>query len=138
MGSLAWYVYIIGAGGVKYKSQILSNIWVMFLVTIGWVIFKIEDIDILIPYLKCMFGIYRADWVKYQIAYYADSRSVCVLMIAILLSYNIKGMLLKILRNHMSDDLMQISQNAVSIVLLLLCLITLTNSTYNPFIYFKF
>lgn len=136
----AWHgmFILLERGGVKYKSQILSNIWVMFLVTIGWVIFKIEDIGILIPYLKCMFGIYRADWVKYQIAYYADSRSVCVLMIAILLSYNIKGMLLKILRNHMSDDLMQISQNAVSIVLLLLCLITLTNSTYNPFIYFKF
>lgn len=144
----AWHgaFILLERGGVKCNVKtadkgmrsFLSHIWVMLLVTIGWVIFKIEHFSILISYLKCMFGFYRADWVKYKIAFYADRRSIVILIIAFLLSFNLKGTVRKKMKERMSDQTIQLFQNIFSIILLLLCVITLTNSTYNPFIYFKF
>lgn len=89
----------------------------MILVTIGWVIFRIEDIHTLIIYLKTMFGLHKAEWIQYEIGYYADRRTLFVLLIAIFLSYNLRDKLKEKRLKYMSDKTIEILQDVFSVML---------------------
>lgn len=41
-------------------------------------------------------------------------------------------------RNGKSASVMEVCSYAVSLILLLICIITLSSASYNPFIYFRF
>lgn len=95
----------------------LKNLYTMILVTIGWVIFRIEDIHTLIIYLKTMFGLHKAEWIQYEIGYYADRRTLFVLLIAIFLSYNLRDKLKEKRLKYMSDKTIEILQDVFSVML---------------------
>ena len=113
--------------------------YVMLVVIVGWVIFRIENFDRLFLYLKVMFGFFKTDWVQFHVGYYADKRSVFILCVAIILSYGVNHMVKKELcAHHITEQIMEIGKNIVTVLLFLICIIAMANGAYNPFIYFKF
>ena len=118
-------------------------IYTMLVVILGWVLFKLEDITLAIPYIGTMFHIKKYEYTAFSPRFYLDNKTIFILIIAILacIPWNElinKNVRLNAVKIAVSEPLQVIIKRVMLIVLLLLCFVFIINSTYNPFIYFRF
>ena len=107
------------------KHKVFSHIYTIFLLLIGWCIFAIDKLDLLILYLKNMFTLSYSSECIYYIRNYFLVIVICVI--------SSTPLILKIYN--------RINKNIKSIILLVLFILSiayLVDSTYNPFLYFRF
>lgn len=115
---------------LKYlnKFKILNHIYSLLLIIIGWVIFRSESLEQIVRYLQAMFsfsgGIHK-DVLFYLTQYKFEF--ICGLIFQI-------PFIIKIKRNKYTEILLI----CVEIILFALVIMSLLQSTYNPFIYFRF
>ena len=113
--------------------QWLRWIYAMFLVMVGWVIFNRTDFAELLLALRMMFTLQPTDWsalVRYntpllQGLLFIPLGLLCMLPCVKKLPQETNGV-------------MTVISCAVHGLLLVLCILVLISSTYNPFIYFRF
>lgn len=117
------------------KSNILSHIYTMFFVIIGWVLFAIEDFSVLGEYIIRMFGIDSVGFVNNQFIYYLQNYGV-LLLISIVVSIGLFKDKYSILQGKYI--FLSIFENIVILILFVISLAMLVNSSYNPFLYFRF
>lgn len=114
--------------------NIISHIYTLFMVLIGWCIFALEDINVLINYFKNLFininGIANIDTL-YYLQNYGLLMIICTLSsINLLQIFN---------KEDLQNKTWFITIKNISIIILfVLSLAMLVNSTYNPFLYFRF
>ena len=118
--------------------NILEHVYTLFIVLIGWVLFRSETIQQAIGYIKAMFGI-RSGIIAFDISYYLDYYTIFILILGIILSTNIFHTLISRIKlqigNLMTWDILK----CIGIIILFfLCAMEVMSSTYNPFIYFRF
>ncbi|MGG7143245.1 MBOAT family O-acyltransferase [Clostridium nigeriense] len=107
------------------RHKIFSRIYTIFFLLIGWCIFAIDNIKLLCLYLKKMFTFnYSIEWIYYIKNYFI------ILLICILCS---TPLILKIY-NKLNDSIKII----IMFALFILSIAYLVDSTYNPFLYFRF
>ncbi len=114
------------------KHKILSRIYTIFFILIGWTIFRSPNISFAAEYIKKLFFISDTHFSEmfyvylkeYYIFYFA----------AILLSTPI----FRFINNKYTNILLGASQNILISLLFLVSIIYLVNNSYNPFIYFNF
>ena len=124
----------------------ISHVYALFVVGIGWVIFRIEDIAQLKVYLSKMFD-FRGILDSFEITTIVNlSESILAIILGIVLSMPI----LKILRTDKNllffkpirilyRESAQSFMTGISVsMLLVFCLAKISADTYNPFIYFRF
>lgn len=122
---------------VLEKHKFFSHLYTMFVVTVGFVIFRIDNTRYLIDFTKKMF----LPWISYSGLYsffeIGNHQTVVVLIIAIILS----GPILLLDR----INIIKKSKNNYGYLnlflcscLLIICIMQLVGGTYNPFIYFRF
>lgn len=115
---------------LKYleKFKLLNHIYSLFLIIIGWVIFRSESLGQIIKYLQAMFsfsgGIHK-DVLYYLAQYKFEFIFGFIFQIPFIM---------KIKRNKFTETLLIV----VEIILFALVIMSLLQSTYNPFIYFRF
>lgn len=113
---------------VLNKLKVLNHIYALLLIVIGWVIFRAEDLPTLFSYLKVMFsfqgGIHK-ETIYYLMQYKVE------LILGLIFSVPLLG---KIKRTKNTEIILAI----ILPILLLFVIMTLLQSTYNPFIYFRF
>ena len=147
---LAWgfyYGFIIAiekAGWGKVLSKLWSPIqhfYVILLFIIGWVFFRADNFTYSINYIQTMLGLNGRPLLENITMYYLNDYGL-ILIIAVLFSMPlyewIKAVLIKNkLRasTKMGIDLVHIF---FVLVIFTICITRLVNSTYNPFIYFRF
>ncbi len=125
----------------KPVSGGLGWLYTMFVVMLGWVLFRIVDVPDTVAYLKVMFGISHADFVRYGIRWYLNDRTLTVLVFATLFCFPWREVLFArfpAARRFSEDTRVVIVRRVCLLLLLVLCFLLITNSTYNPFIYFRF
>ncbi len=116
----------------KALSGALGWGYSMLVVVLGWVLFRIVDLGATLDYIKLMFGIGQPEFVRYGVMYYLNARTLTVLAAALICCFpwknyiKPKGVWFTFLRR------------IVSVLLFVICFMLITNSTYNPFIYFRF
>jgi alginate O-acetyltransferase complex protein AlgI len=117
------------------KYNISSHIYTLFLVLIGWGIFAIEDFSILTNYMSCLFGLGGLNVIDNQFIYYLQNYGVLLIICAIAsVNYFSQGYsILKAQRPWVKS-----LENIFIIVVFVMSLAMLVNSTYNPFLYFRF
>ena len=117
------------------KYNISSHIYTLFLVLIGWGIFAIEDFSILTNYMSCLFGLGGLNIIDNQFIYYLQNYGVLLIICAIAsVNYFSQGYsILKAQRPWVKS-----LENIFIIVVFVMSLAMLVNSTYNPFLYFRF
>lgn len=121
----------------KYIGEVLAIMLTFFITMIGWVIFKIEDIDALWIYLKKMF-MYDGIWEWSTIhSFYL------VFIIAFILTFSYPFKFGKKLELYFfQKESYFLKEHAifssVSILLFILCLSYIVSSGFNPFIYYRF
>ena len=130
---------------LKKSIALVSHIYTLSIVCIGWIIFRIEDIPAMTTYLARLVTTHPTGLSPHDIAAgnYAES------MIAISLGAILSIPIIEFIKSRLlslrlgSKRLISSSRNiflesATVSILLLLCIVKTSTAAYNPFIYFRF
>ena len=118
---------------------IISHIYTLFVVLVGWVLFRAEGLHNLLNYLKAMFVPYATTTSYTELMIYLESYWMYI-VVGIILSMPIFPKLKKWIfeSKYKSSVVVNIGYYGFVIVILVLGIIFLSQATYNPFIYFRF
>ena len=104
----------------------------MLVVILGWVLFRIVDLGATLDYIKLMFGIGQPEFVRYGVMYYLNARTLTVLTAAVACCVPWKNII------KPKGAVFVFVKRIVLAALFVISFMLITNSTYNPFIYFRF
>lgn len=130
---------ITGIHNYKGKNRAINfllHAYTLFVVLIGWVFFRVESMKNAWQFLARLFGINlsRLSIINYG-NYILSPKNLFIMVIAVICSAPIAKTLSKKIKKF---KYALIFQNSALAALLLLCYIILSNTAYNPFIYFNF
>ena len=108
------------------QHPLLSRLYFVFFILIGWAIFAISDLTLLSQYLTAMFTLQSSTQWIYFISNYG-----VVLLFCLIFSTDIPKKVL----NSVSFPILETSMVTI---LFLFSLAYLVDSSYNPFLYFRF
>ncbi|MHA2919007.1 MBOAT family O-acyltransferase [Bacillus cereus] len=110
----------------------LQHIYVMFLVIIGWVFFRVDNFSYCFEFLKSMFG-FNSPLTDIN-SYFYIMNYWGIFLLAIITAAPVFPWLQKML----STKRFAVLSPVYYLSILVIVLVFLTNATYNPFIYFRF
>ena len=113
---------------------ILKWLYTTLVVGFGWVLFKTESLPDTVVYIKQMFNLNPSAYTEFSPRYYLDNKMIVLVIIGILASYPIP----KMVWDKFNGKAACIIKRVLLIILLLISMLFIVNSTYNPFIYFRF
>lgn len=139
----------IGLGKILSKIPApISNIYTLFVVITGWVLFRCETLPDSALYLKAMFGLNSIVANPIDISIFINKETIIAMVIAILGAstfflkiYNLKNMIFQKLSEksfHLLSNIFDICSSVFLMLVLFICTLYLLSNTYNPFIYFRF
>ena len=124
---------------------VIKWIYTMLVVVFGWVLFKLEELPAAIEYIGRMLHIGVGSYTDFGVRYYMDNKTIFFVIMAILAAVPWAQVLPRRLACRVSSFTMAESDSAAGIIrrvilviLLLVSLLFVVNSNYNPFIYFRF
>ena len=110
----------------------IGHIYAMFLVIVGWVLFSVEDLSSCLTYIRSMFfggaGLGSSTFLYYLRSF---APSLLVMLAA-------STPLAASLYRRLPDKLRRVLNPVLVLASLFLCTAYLVDSTYNPFLYFRF
>ncbi|MDB1941567.1 MBOAT family O-acyltransferase [Clostridium tertium] len=119
------YIEKIFLGETLKRHVIFSHLYTIFFLIIGWCIFGITDISTLGIYINKMFTWdFKSDWIYYIRNYF---------IVIILCIISSTPLVLKIY-NKMN----KVIKSIIIVLLFMLSIAYLVDSSYNPFLYFRF
>lgn len=121
-----WYIRI---------PQTIKWIFTILIVIIGWVLFSANGLSEAISYISIMFGITKYSNVAFSIEYFINKKLVFWLLIAIFASTPIAS---NIMKKYNGNKKVEIIKNISLLIMFIISIIFIVNSTYSPFIYFQF
>jgi len=121
----------------KQKNIPLRYIGTMLIVVIGWVFFRSPGLRYALKYIGVMFGLVRPEFAGFTVWYYFNPKIVIMLCLAAVVSTPLFKILYNVLKSHI-DIIKKPFIYAFILVLLFICIVFVTASSYNPFIYFRF
>ncbi len=125
-------------------STSLKWAYTMLAVTLGWVLFKLEELPAALSYIKVMFGLDRHVYNAFSVRFFLDRRLAFFLIIAIIASVPWAQVLPRPASARIAEfadsnkTLPRVGRHVCLILLLILSFVFIVNTTYSPFIYFQF
>ena len=114
------------------KHKIFAHIYTFILIIISFVIFSISDINSLVAFIKSMFGLNNLPFVNFDTIYYLKSY-----LILIIICFVASLPIVKILKFN-SNKIINFIEPVIYFSLLFISTAYLVDSTFNPFLYFRF
>lgn len=121
----SWYINIPNA---------VKHLVTMFIVIIGWVLFRADNVSQALGYLEVMFGV-NSNASLYEFTYFINKKLVLWIVVAALGSLPVIS---NKLRKYNGNKSFEIISTVVILTLFILSIVFIVNSTYSPFIYFQF
>ena len=125
----------------KYISKLpkfLRSVYVLFFIMISFIIFNAESLNDAIYNIKGLFGFNKEVFINNYTIYYLKSYLI-VLIIAIFgATPLLKNIVEKLRKNKTINNLINVLEPIFLVILLLLVTAYLIDSSYNPFLYFRF
>ncbi|MFZ4632090.1 MAG: MBOAT family O-acyltransferase [Patescibacteria group bacterium] len=122
--------------------SIFQHIYVLLIILIGWVLFRAENVSQALDIIKNLFGF---NGLKISgLSDYVNNKQLLALVIGVLFSTPIFIFIKNIIKNFRFfngiriKSLLNASYSIFLLLLFVLCSISISDSTYNPFIYFHF
>lgn len=125
------------------RSWVLSHVYLLVVVCLGWVIFRYADLSLAGALLRGLFGLNGNALVDFGTQVELDS-NLYLLLVAILASTPLAKKLKPRLEYCFHCDPLMgkvwdiVFYSVIPVVLLLLSTACLVGNSYNPFIYFQF
>lgn len=119
-------------------NNIVKHLYALFIINLGWVLFRAQDLVEAGKYISNMFMIrLHPDWGDYSFMFIKEN--IVFFALAIIFSTPISKKIDKFLVEKSDKNLlMSISYPAVMMMIFIICISYLVKGTYNPFIYFNF
>ncbi len=114
-------------------GMLLKHIYTLFIVCIGWVLFRADDLSSALTQLRQMFfPTGNGYWNFWEIV---DPVTICIFVIGLILSLgNYKERFTLLTTTKMRE----VVSGAAAILCLFFSIVMLANAAHNPFIYFRF
>jgi alginate O-acetyltransferase complex protein AlgI len=109
----------------------------MLIVVVGWVFFRSPGLRYALSYLGIMFGIVQPENAGFTVWYYLSPKVIFMLFLAAIASTPVLKFAGNFFRIHDNVTIKKIT-SVLLLVLLFVCVVFVTASSYNPFIYFRF
>ena len=124
---------------VSGVRAVLSHIYTLSVVVIGWVFFRVPGLKNGLHYLMSMFGLYNDPAACYLLpSYYLDRWTVCALVLGILMSTPFPKNLVTAINRKLPEPVSCIIRDIALLAALLLCILQVASNSYSAFIYFQF
>ncbi|MBO4337572.1 MAG: MBOAT family protein [Lachnospiraceae bacterium] len=120
--------------GLMLLKNAGGHLYTMLVVMIGWTLFRIENIGDFFGYLAVMLG-RHGSFSAYGLRYYLSDQAIIYLIISAAVCIIPKR---TVAGRWAQNGAVVILKKVITLLLLALCYIYMINSTYNPFIYFRF
>jgi len=122
---------------LKKIPPAISTLYTFLAVLFGWVLFETNTLTDAVRYTKAMFG--GTGVGIDSISLYQLSSYFIVMIICIFASTDLfKTFILGVKENKITLKAFNISLPVIQVVIMILCTAYLVDSTYNPFLYFRF
>jgi alginate O-acetyltransferase complex protein AlgI len=126
---------------LKRIPAILQHMYALLIVLIGWVFFRSETFTYAFDYIKAMFGMNGMAMWDLKAEYYSHEHGV-ILLFAIIGATPLFKKLLDWLSSEYGNKAVvagkSVALNTYYVALLVLSVIYVVSTTFNPFIYFRF
>jgi len=124
---------------LKKIPAVLSWLYTMFVVVIGWVLFKLEDLNDALAFFKRLFN-FGASHELSSISLYLNSERILIIILAIIWSSPLFRILKKVLdkTSVSSHFIYKLLGDSILLIMLILSVVYINSGSYNPFIYFRF
>ena len=120
-----------------FKS-IISSIYTLFVVNIGWVLFRAPHMKDAIQFVGTMFGIIKPENPGFTLMWYLDKWNIVIMILGILFSTTFPSGICAIIKKYIPTRAVTIIKYICLLMLLYLSMIRIVSGNYNPFIYFQF
>lgn len=135
------YYFIILVIEKLFFNKILNKlpvflrwIYTFILINIGWIIFRLENINILINVLNQLFTFRSSNMTDFLLENYNLINKLIFLIIGFIFMFPIN----KLLKKHINNRLILFFRDIFLILIFIISICFLVNDSYNPFIYFRF
>ena len=122
---------------LKKLPSAISTVYTFLAVLFGWVLFETNTLTDALRYIKAMFGGTRIpidSLALYQLSSYFIIMIICIFASSDLFKTFING----IKEYKFTLKIYEVSIPIIQTVIMILCTAYLVDSTYNPFLYFRF
>lgn len=109
------------------KHKIISHIYSIFFILLGWAIFAVVDLGQLKILLKEMFSVSKNN----QWIYYLRNYGITFIIATVFSTPIVKNIYNKVIKSDILNTF-------ILTIIFLLCIAYLVDATYNPFLYFRF
>ena len=127
---------------IKMKISVpspLKWLYAMLVVLLGWVLFRADSLSQAWLYLRTMFGAAEYGFIPFDTIYYLDNRTLAMLIVAAFVSSPLpQKIAARLGRCAKGQAAILVAQKASLLALLFASIVFIANSSYNPFIYFRF
>lgn len=114
------------------KHKIFAHFYTFILVMISFVIFSISDINSLVVFIKSMFGLNNLPFINFDTIYYLKSYLVLIIIFFIASLPIVKILKFK------TNKVINFIEPVIYFSLLFISTAYLVDSSFNPFLYFRF
>ncbi len=118
--------------------KIIRSIYTLFIVMISFIIFSSDDINSAFIVIKGLFSFSSLDFSNDFIIYYIRSYVVILISGLVLSTPLIKNIISKLKENKILNYIINFLEVIVIILILIVITSMLIDSSYNPFLYFRF
>ena len=111
----------------------------MFIVMIGWQVFRLGDLPQCIEFGKIMFGVTEFSAVNFTYQYYFTAKIIFLMIVGVIGAVLLASDRIKRIYSRFAITKCGfIIQEIALLLLFALCILFIVNSTYSPFIYFQY
>lgn len=125
----------------KYISKLpkfLRSVYVLFFIMISFIIFNAESLNDAIYNIKGLFGFNKEVFINNYTIYYLKSYLIVLIISIVGSTPLLKNIVEKLRKNKTINNFINVLEPIFLIILLLLVTAYLIDSSYNPFLYFRF
>ena len=120
------------------KHKVISHIYTMFLVIISFVIFNANSFTEVRLFMKNMFGFNNLPFMNQETIYYLKSYLTMIILAGIASTPLCKNICLKLKENKKVEKIMGLLEIVFVFIILTIVTAFLIDSSFNPFLYFRF
>ncbi|MGF7058509.1 MBOAT family O-acyltransferase [Brassicibacter mesophilus] len=121
--------------------RVFRHIYLLFIVIIGWVFFRSNDINQAMKFIKVMMGFDSNPLLNNKLTIYIIDYWYIIIASIVLstpIIEKIKALAVRINKYAFQNDLVYAFHSLILITCMLIVIVLLNSSSYNPFLYFRF
>lgn len=118
----------------------IGHIYTLLVVNVAFVIFRSDTITQAFTMIKEMFiNFKKLNYADITVLLYnITAYSIFIIILAIIFALPIKNIVADKMKSINKTEVLEVGSYLISVILLVLCIMSLASSTFNPFIYFRF